>query len=161
MAKQSTITATVQTSGLITTTTTINTPVNSRMKKINVGTNVNAKDGDNIRAAFIKVNGNFDDLDTLFSTMETSLNSANAQILALQQSGGTGGTGNTVHRTYQFTNALRWFVNHNMNTRSFQETLTDAAGSRFFAKVKIIDSNNFMVDLTSATSGVIDVYFSN
>ena len=61
---------------------------------------------------------------------------------------------------YQFSNALEWVVTHNKGTDQFVETLTDANGDRFFAKIQIIDLNTFKVNLTAAISGTVDVLFS-
>jgi len=63
--------------------------------------------------------------------------------------------------TYEFTDALEWVVNHNKNTIRFNETLFDSDGNKFFAPVKIIDSNSFTVKLTSATSGKVHVLFDS
>lgn len=142
MAKTSTVTTTTKT---------------SRIQQINVGTATNAKDGDSIRAAFIKVNGNFDNVDTTLTDIGISLGETNAAFEQLKQVVNTSGS---VSQRYEFSNALVWRVNHGMNTRSFTETLTDGEGNRFFAPVKILDENSFIVKLTSATSGAIDVYFS-
>jgi hypothetical protein len=60
---------------------------------------------------------------------------------------------------YSFTDSLVWVVVHNKNTTQFSETLTDSEGDRFIAKINIIDSNSFEVNLTSSTSGVVDVTF--
>ena len=158
MAKKSSktiVNSSVQTSsGTTSSTTTIIPP--SRVQKINVGSSVNAKDGDSIRAAFIKVNGNFDQFDALYTGLDSALIDVTASVATMQEKLATAG----IRKTYHFSNALRWFVRHNMNTKSFTETLTDINGERFFAKIKILDENSFVVDLTSATSGAIDVYFS-
>ena len=61
--------------------------------------------------------------------------------------------------TYEFDNALRWVVNHNKNTKKFNETLTDDEGNRFYAKTFIVDENTFYVELSSAKSGRVDVTF--
>lgn len=64
-----------------------------------------------------------------------------------------------VTERYEFTDALRWIVNHNKNTTQFSEVLTDETGNRFYAKLNIIDENSFVVDMTSAISGAVDVTF--
>ena len=64
-------------------------------------------------------------------------------------------------QSYEFTDALRWVVEHNRGTVKFVETLTDSEGNRFFAKTRIIDENAFEVVLTSATSGSVDVLFTS
>lgn len=61
--------------------------------------------------------------------------------------------------SYNFNMALEWIVNHNKNTRVFNETLFDEDGNKFYAPVKIIDPNTFSVRLTTATSGSIHVLF--
>lgn len=66
----------------------------------------------------------------------------------------------TVIQSYEFTDALRWVVEHNRGTVKFVETLTDSEGNRFFAKTRIIDENAFEVVLTSASSGIVDVLFA-
>ena len=60
---------------------------------------------------------------------------------------------------YAFTDSLRWVVNHNKNTTRLIESIADSNGNRFFAKIQIIDSNNFVVYLTEAKSGTVDVIF--
>lgn len=56
-------------------------------------------------------------------------------------------------------NSTSWLVQHNRNTRSIFEKLTDADGNRFYASVRIIDENSFVVGLTESGSGTVDVYF--
>ncbi len=120
---------------------------------INVGSSVNARDGDTIRVAFIKVNDNFNEVfDEVISTASS--------LLQLQTSITNSG-GLAVFRRYDFVDALEWIVHHNMGTRSFTESLTDSEGNRFFAKVKVVDENTFIVKLASATSGSVDVYFKS
>lgn len=69
-------------------------------------------------------------------------------------------TGSTVTtKKYAFVNSLEWLVNHGMGTTSFRETLVHADGTKFNAKTKILDENNFVVYLTSAESGWVDVIF--
>ena len=60
---------------------------------------------------------------------------------------------------YTFTDSLQWVVNHNKNTTRLIESIADSNGNRFFAKIQIIDSNNFVVYLTEAKSGTVDVIF--
>ena len=60
---------------------------------------------------------------------------------------------------YTFTDSLRWVVNHNKNTTRLIESIADSNGNRFFAKIQILDSNNFVVYLTEAKSGTVDVIF--
>lgn len=62
---------------------------------------------------------------------------------------------------YEFIDTLEWLVNHNKGSTKFFETLTDSDGNRFYAKVQIIDINTFVVKLSSATSGYIDVMFTD
>lgn len=71
----------------------------------------------------------------------------------------TGGSPVTTKR-FDFVNSLEWLVQHNMNTTSFRETLVQADGSKFTAKTKILDANSFVVYLTSAESGWVDVIFN-
>lgn len=61
--------------------------------------------------------------------------------------------------TYTFNSALEWLVQHNRNTRVFNETLVDNDGNKFYAPVRIIDENSFVVNLTAATSGSVHVIF--
>lgn len=63
--------------------------------------------------------------------------------------------------SYEFTDAMRWVVEHNRGTVKFVETLTDSEGNRFFAKTRIINENAFEVILTSALSGSVDVLFTS
>ena len=66
---------------------------------------------------------------------------------------------NITNKRFDFNNSLEWLVVHNMGTTSFKETLVLSDGSKFSAKTKIIDSNSFLVKLTSAQSGWVDVLF--
>ena len=61
--------------------------------------------------------------------------------------------------TFSFTLALQWVVQHNKNTQVFNETLFDNDGNKFYAPVRIIDNNSFMINLTSAMSGKVHVLF--
>lgn len=60
---------------------------------------------------------------------------------------------------YEFTDSIVWNVAHNMGTTRFRETLTNADGERFYAKINIINGNRFEVVLSEATSGFVDVIF--
>lgn len=60
---------------------------------------------------------------------------------------------------FEFTHSQHWVVVHNKNTTQFVERLSDTDGNRFYARVNIIDENSFEVNLTSATSGFVDVIF--
>lgn len=60
---------------------------------------------------------------------------------------------------YAFSDSMVWVVDHNRNTTRFVESLTTADGERFYAKVKIVDANSFVVHLTEAMSGFVDVIF--
>jgi len=75
--------------------------------------------------------------------------------------GSVGSSGNYPLQIYRFdfSASLVWMVQHNKNTDRFQETLVNEDGERFFAKRKIIDKNAFMIVLTSAISGYVDVIF--
>lgn len=72
----------------------------------------------------------------------------------------TGGGNPVVTKRFDFTNSLEWLVQHDMNTTSFRETLVQSDGSKFSAKTKILDSNSFLITLTSAESGWVDVIFN-
>lgn len=65
-----------------------------------------------------------------------------------------------VTKRYSFTSSLEWLVTHNMNTTSFRETLVNSDGVKFSAKTKILDENSFVVFLTTAESGWVDVIFN-
>lgn len=60
---------------------------------------------------------------------------------------------------HEFSNSTEWLVQHNMNTRVFIERITDINGNKLITSVTIIDNNAFVVNLTEATSGSIDVVF--
>ena len=61
---------------------------------------------------------------------------------------------------YAFTDSMEWLVQHNKGTSLFIERLTDIRGNRFIASTRIIDGNSFVVELTEATSGFVDVIFN-
>lgn len=65
-----------------------------------------------------------------------------------------------VTKRYSFVDSLEWLVEHNMNTTAFRETLVLNDGTKFNAKTRIIDQNRFVVYLTSAESGWVDVVFN-
>lgn len=65
-----------------------------------------------------------------------------------------------VTRRFDFIDSLEWIVQHGMGTTSFRETLVQSDGTKFTAKTRILDSNSFMVTLTSAESGWVDVIFN-
>ena len=63
-------------------------------------------------------------------------------------------------KRYEFpVAALEWTVVHGMNTKSFMERLTDSEGNRIYAALNIVDFDSFTVNLTTATSGSIDIFF--
>ena len=62
-------------------------------------------------------------------------------------------------KRFDFNNSLDWLVVHNMNTTAFKKTLMLSDGSEFSAKTQIVDQNSFLVKLTSAQSGWVDVLF--
>ena len=61
---------------------------------------------------------------------------------------------------YTFTDSTQWVINHNMNTKSFVTRLTDDMGAAFNAAIQTIDANTFVINLTAATNGTIDVIFN-
>ena len=66
----------------------------------------------------------------------------------------------TILRVYNFaTRELTWVVTHNLGTYNFTATLTDSNGNQFFAKIKAVSSNQFVVYLTEPTSGSVFVTF--
>jgi len=60
---------------------------------------------------------------------------------------------------YTFPAMMEWRVRHNQGTRRIVETLSDTAGNKFFAPVQIVDENEFVVVLTAAMAGSVDVIF--
>lgn len=62
-------------------------------------------------------------------------------------------------RVYDFPASLQWVVQHNMNTRTFVPTLIDSNGNNFYANIQTVDANSFVVNLTDAASGKVNVYF--
>lgn len=65
-----------------------------------------------------------------------------------------------VVRRFQFADSLEWMVDHRLNTTHFIERLTTIDGERFFAPVSILDPQRFVVRLTEAKSGYVDVVFN-
>ena len=66
-------------------------------------------------------------------------------------------------RIFQFVfvePTLEWVINHGMGTRRFNYKLLDETGNEFMAKVDIIDSNSFSVNVTKKVAGVVEVSFS-
>lgn len=88
----------------------------------------------------------------------------NDSILKFNKTDGTWeptlmGTPN-VAMSFEFFNSKRWVVQHNMGTTSFSKTLFDSDGNEFVAKTTIIDPDSFVVSLTVAKSGRVDVNFN-
>ncbi|CAK0768832.1 hypothetical protein CCP4SC76_5100001 [Gammaproteobacteria bacterium] len=76
--------------------------------------------------------------------------------------GDKGDAGAAVIKRYVIdTPSLEWPIQHNMGTDRFMHALRDLDGRMFQAAIRIMDLNNFMVQLTSATSGHIDVLFGS
>lgn len=64
-------------------------------------------------------------------------------------------------RTFYFENTMEWVIVHNMGSRSFVSRITDRNGNTIFASTSIIDDSSFVINLTSAVSGQIDVIFNS
>lgn len=60
---------------------------------------------------------------------------------------------------YGFNHSLRISIKHGMNTDRFIATLKDLDGVQFFARIQIVDKNEFVVYLTESISGFVDVIF--
>ncbi|CAB4129424.1 hypothetical protein UFOVP116_3 [uncultured Caudovirales phage] len=61
---------------------------------------------------------------------------------------------------FEFPNrSTVWLVQHNRNTRHIFEKLADSDGNRFYAGIKILDENSFVVNLTESGTGTVDVFF--
>jgi hypothetical protein len=99
-----------------------------------------------IGALYIRSNGDL--------YYKNSLPNVWAKIASSSQS-----TSGNTFVSFSFTSALQWLVQHNKNTQVFNETLFDEFGNKFYAPVKIIDENSFVINLTSATSGQVHVLF--
>lgn len=66
----------------------------------------------------------------------------------------------TVFKYYQIMNpAQTWLIEHNLNTQKFVTNLRDEDGNTIFSNVKVIDSNKFEVQLTTAIRGSVSVHF--
>jgi len=66
-----------------------------------------------------------------------------------------------VFATYDFTKeSSQWTVNHNRNTNAFITQIKDINGTLMIAPTTIVSSNTFVVNLTCAMTGSIDVVFS-
>lgn len=55
--------------------------------------------------------------------------------------------------------SLQWLVNHNRGTTLFQEMIRDEEMNQMLAPIEVVDSNNFIVHLTEAMPGIVDVRF--
>ena len=51
------------------------------------------------------------------------------------------------------------FIEHNMGTERIRERLYDSNGQAMFAKVEVINETSFVVRLTQALTGWVDVEF--
>ena len=61
---------------------------------------------------------------------------------------------------YVYPPSLQWVVSHNKNTHRFIKRLVDAEGNEFFANTKVTSADEFVVNLTEAIAGYVDVFFS-
>lgn len=150
---------------------------------INVGTSANSRTGDNLRTAFIKINDNFNEVYNLLTTSNGQISVEGPPgpvgpqgakgdkgdrgdigpqgIQGIQGPPGPAGSGGgATARVYTFTSSMEWIVVHNMNTTIFNENIFDGNGRKMYATVQVIDSNSFKIELTSATSGRVDVIFA-
>lgn len=153
---------------------------------INVGTSANSRTGDNLRTAFIKINDNFNEVYDLLTTANGQISGTQGPPgpvgpqgakgdkgdigpqgqqgpqgpQGIQGPQGPAGTGGASAHAYSFASSLEWIVVHNMNTTIFNENVYDSHGRKMYAPVQIIDSNSFKIELTSATSGRVDVIFA-
>lgn len=77
---------------------------------------------------------------------------------------GTGATSaglTSVGRVYTFnTPELTWTVTHNLGTYNFVTSLFDSNNQQFFAGIKVISANQFVVYMTEPTRGSVNVVFS-
>lgn len=60
---------------------------------------------------------------------------------------------------YVYPPSLQWVVSHNNNTHRFIKRLVDIQGNEFFAHTKVTSANEFVVYLTEAIAGYVDVFF--
>jgi hypothetical protein len=60
---------------------------------------------------------------------------------------------------YVYPPSLQWVVTHNNNTNRFVKRLVDLEGNEFFAHTKVTSNNEFVVYLTEAIAGYVDVFF--
>lgn len=62
-------------------------------------------------------------------------------------------------RSYTFAMSLEWRVKHGMGVDVFCESLVDSIGNRFYARLRIVSLDEFVIDLTERTAGTIHVFF--
>lgn len=71
-------------------------------------------------------------------------------------------TTSAVVERYEFdTPSLQWVISHNRNTTRFVATTVDSIGNQFFAGIKTIDDTTFVVNMTTAMAGYVDVVFND
>jgi hypothetical protein len=76
-----------------------------------------------------------------------------------QLSSGSSG-GYSSFQRFPFPNpSLQWVVSHNRGTILFMEQLKDLNFTPLLASIDVIDGDTFVVNLTEATSGYVDVIF--
>jgi hypothetical protein len=64
------------------------------------------------------------------------------------------------NRRYEFTQpSSLWVIEHNMNTVKFMERLYNGEGKSMFANIDVINETSFVVRLTQAMVGWVDVEF--
>jgi hypothetical protein len=55
--------------------------------------------------------------------------------------------------------SLQWVVTHNQGTIIFMESIKDSNSTPLLASLDIIDGDTFVINLTEATTGFVDVIF--
>jgi hypothetical protein len=69
------------------------------------------------------------------------------------------GSGSKITR-FKFDASTQWVVKHDKNTTLFQESVVDSNGRRFYPGIQIVDNNTFVINMTEATAGYVDVVFN-
>lgn len=71
-------------------------------------------------------------------------------------------TTSAIVERYEFdTPSLQWVISHNRSTTRFIATTVDSIGNQFFAGIKTIDDTTFVVNMTTAMTGYVDVVFND
>lgn len=91
------------------------------------------------------------------ATIQSAAAEIEAKRLAIVNIAQAGG----VFKRYVFESSLEWRVTHAMGVDAFTESLHDSDGNRFYAGLRIVSLDEFVITLTEMTAGTVNVFFKS